>query len=255
MDGFTERNPSLSSRKPEATSIARVLALNRHKVTLPFSSALDKAATPANMKSRFLNTGTYPFNSDIFTEEDFLPSNVSGRPLLSAVLNPLSDAADAIAGPSGNSKQTKVTSEHIRPFPTAGARKFTRGRARYRCMITTETPEKTQLEIKKMSPSSVRRKILTSSSEEESISSSDEGSESDDEKAKEIQMGDYVLIKFPQKKGTLFNAGIRHTTLTVEDFVDYAVDLLLVAIKLNEYVQHVNSRNAIPDGPPPDDPL
>jgi hypothetical protein len=45
------------------------------------NQSLPNALTPKNMKYGFLVTGLWPFNTDIFTDEDFLPSAVADRPL------------------------------------------------------------------------------------------------------------------------------------------------------------------------------
>jgi hypothetical protein len=45
------------------------------------SQSLPNALTPKNMKSGFLVTGIWPFNRDIFTDENFLSSVVTDRPL------------------------------------------------------------------------------------------------------------------------------------------------------------------------------
>lgn len=42
---------------------------------------LPRAATPVNIMHGFKVTGIYPFNSEIFTAEEFHPSNVTDRPL------------------------------------------------------------------------------------------------------------------------------------------------------------------------------
>jgi hypothetical protein len=43
--------------------------------------SLPNALTPKNIKSEFLVTGIWPFNTDIFTEEDLSHSAVNDRPL------------------------------------------------------------------------------------------------------------------------------------------------------------------------------
>ncbi|KAF2897885.1 hypothetical protein ILUMI_08290 [Ignelater luminosus] len=43
--------------------------------------AFDKSATPSNIKSGFKKTGIFPFDRDIFTEDEFLTSEVTNRSL------------------------------------------------------------------------------------------------------------------------------------------------------------------------------
>ncbi|KAM3609301.1 uncharacterized protein V6R79_012743 [Siganus canaliculatus] len=43
-------------------------------------SALPLAATPSNIMSSFRVSGIYPFNPQVFTDEEFSPSNVTDRP-------------------------------------------------------------------------------------------------------------------------------------------------------------------------------
>jgi hypothetical protein len=45
------------------------------------SQSLPNALAPKNIKHGFLLTGIWPFNTEIFTDEDFLPSAVTDRPL------------------------------------------------------------------------------------------------------------------------------------------------------------------------------
>ena len=42
--------------------------------------AWEKAATPENIKAGFKATGIWPYNRDIFSEADFLPSSITDRP-------------------------------------------------------------------------------------------------------------------------------------------------------------------------------
>ena len=46
-----------------------------------------KATTPLNIKSGFRATGIEPFDENVFTEEDFLPSSVTDRPQVNPLVN------------------------------------------------------------------------------------------------------------------------------------------------------------------------
>jgi len=94
--------------------------------------------TPKNVEWVFLLTGIWPFNADVFTDKDFLPSAVSDSPLQdskqkSAVLevsssnwgvNTHSSTSGLNAGPSTSARNDHHLSPvDIRPFPQAGIRK------------------------------------------------------------------------------------------------------------------------------------
>lgn len=66
---FNDEAKSFMMRNPCKT--------NHH---LPDGSAWLKAATPSNIISGFKVTGIWPFNSNVFGDEEFLPSSVTDRP-------------------------------------------------------------------------------------------------------------------------------------------------------------------------------
>jgi len=144
--------------------------------------ALPKAATPANIQSGFAVSGIFPFNSTIFTDDEFMASAVTDRAFVPpvspvptdpasapttvpAVLTapvPLSTPAtvsDAIvtATPSrstlhaesnalGDHQYCHVTPELIRPFPVAEPRvQKPGGRKRGKSLVLTDTPVKNAL--------------------------------------------------------------------------------------------------------------
>lgn len=43
-------------------------------------SAYPRAMTPLNISAAFTKCGIFPFNKDVFTDEDFMPSSVTDRP-------------------------------------------------------------------------------------------------------------------------------------------------------------------------------
>ena len=45
------------------------------------STAWDRAATPVNIKSGFLSSGIFPLDRSIFSDQNFLCSAVTDRPL------------------------------------------------------------------------------------------------------------------------------------------------------------------------------
>lgn len=140
------------------------------------------AVTQKNIISGFQKTGIHPFNSQPFTEEEYLMSSVTDRPDPSPSIsypatiiqdnvseqgssssshNPELDPSELynpaiLSTPSkaANKQITEMTSsvksitpEDIRPFPKAGPRKESnRGRRKGRTRILTSTPEKAEAE-------------------------------------------------------------------------------------------------------------
>lgn len=45
------------------------------------TTAFQHSMTPINIASGFRKSGIFPFNRDIFTEDDFLSSSVTDRPI------------------------------------------------------------------------------------------------------------------------------------------------------------------------------
>lgn len=52
-----------------------------HEVGELLGQAFDKSMTPVNIKSGFRKTGIFPFDRNIFTDEHFMPSETTNRPL------------------------------------------------------------------------------------------------------------------------------------------------------------------------------
>lgn len=134
-----------------------------------------------NIIAGFKKTGIYPFNSEPFSEEDFLMSAVSDRPepeldqhldisqempcssktILQTVANSspstshLSEAVTSRETPPGQLivhdspplENVILSPQDIRPYPKAAPRKVSnRGRRKGRTIILTDTPEKEAIE-------------------------------------------------------------------------------------------------------------
>lgn len=132
------------------------------------AQAYPRAFNPMNIQKGFACTGIYPFNSNMFGEEDFLSSYVTDRPdpkattvdigstsIVPAVSVPNETIAARDARPSKESCSrqlwpetalTIVPPEELRPFPKAGARKRTSSRKRVQSRVLTDTPVKTAIE-------------------------------------------------------------------------------------------------------------
>lgn len=58
-----------------------MLQLTIYNIPSLVREALPMAITPKNITAGFASTGIWPFNKNIFTEDDFAPSSVTDRPL------------------------------------------------------------------------------------------------------------------------------------------------------------------------------
>ncbi|KAF2887902.1 hypothetical protein ILUMI_18271, partial [Ignelater luminosus] len=111
--------------------------------------AFPKSFTPLNISNGFKKTSIKPFNSDIFTEEDFLFAFVTDRP---------ASPHQSIASTSRNLDKelsssglplvvdAVVSPEEIRPYSKAPPRKGARNIKKKRSAILTDTPTKKALE-------------------------------------------------------------------------------------------------------------
>lgn len=133
---------------------------------IPFivKQALPMAATMSNIQSGFKVSGIWPYNPDIFTDEEFLPSYITDRPQETNNLNTITaDETNQnninelpIQSPSTSQVQTMhthqtydnyVSPEQIRPFPKAGVRTTNSKiqRRKRKSTILTDTPEKEKI--------------------------------------------------------------------------------------------------------------
>lgn len=118
--------------------------------------ALPLAATPVNIINSFKKTGIWPFNANIFSDDDFAPCFVTDQPRPSKM--PEHDSDDEIwddPGPSCSRNPQKplgvreesvaFAPEIVRPYPKAPPR-ITKNKRRIRkSAILTDTPERQAL--------------------------------------------------------------------------------------------------------------
>ncbi|KAK9681274.1 DDE superfamily endonuclease [Popillia japonica] len=138
--------------------------------------AHERAMTPANIISVFEKTGIYPFDRNVFSDDDFLISYVTDRdlPTKANVAMPMKHigtekrareeesrtgspkentltASVSQASSSGSNPKSNnlfISSEQYKGFPKARARKSKTSRAKGRSCIATDTPEKSFFEAK-----------------------------------------------------------------------------------------------------------
>ncbi|XP_031335996.1 uncharacterized protein LOC116165574 [Photinus pyralis] len=162
------------------------------------SLAWDRAANPVNIKSGFRCTGIWPYDRNVFSEDEFLSSSVTDRPTTSdtpqttpdisritsetSLITPVSLEATpstSQASPSHlhvtpETEETEfVSPEVVRPYPKAAPRKTNRrGPPKRKSIIATDTPEKEDLikrKTKTIPPKvkQAKRKVVETSSESE----------------------------------------------------------------------------------------
>lgn len=126
--------------------------------------AFDRAMKPETIKSGFKKSGIFPFDDQVFTEDDFLSSYVTDRPSASTErsekphvskdnlpknnVDKINVISDVLVKPgSSNQKSNFISPEVFKGFPKAEDRKKNNKKPkRGRSFIPTDTPEKEKLE-------------------------------------------------------------------------------------------------------------
>ncbi|GFO47093.1 pogo transposable element with krab domain [Plakobranchus ocellatus] len=218
-----------------------------HNVAEIVCKSYPQAFAPRNILSGFNVTGIWPFNPNNFTEEDFLCSYVTDHPLNVSTPAPSTTANDSeTLGTSSTaaniSPETKklptqgstvdegLISPHIiRPFPKAPPRKTKGGRKRGYSMIATSTPEKIRIQEKEDKQNNKGTKV---SKPKRSIAFSETKNDSDDDSdtiqyddtseyesrvdeenslldtdVEDLNIDDFVLVKFKTKKTRILYVG------------------------------------------------
>lgn len=171
------------------------------------TSAFQQSMTPINIISGFRKSGIFPFNRDVFTQDDFLPSSVTDRPTSDSRLDcsnqnivtgeqntlnhdviemPPSTSSLATNYAESSADKTKLapstkkiflSPQEFRGFPKAAPRKNTlQNRRRGKSFIPTDTPEKLELEAKNLEKRKVKAKLVKRKLvESESSDSNDDG--------------------------------------------------------------------------------
>lgn len=123
----------------------------------------------ANIVKGFLVTGIWPFNDNIFGEEEFLSSYVTDRPQEesepAAPIHSIChsrECEEMLAEPStsGENQHAVVSPHIIRPFPKAGPRKTAgKKRRKGKTRILTDTPIKDEIEEYKSAGSKAKNSV------------------------------------------------------------------------------------------------
>ena len=124
-----------------------------HNISQLIGLAYPLAFTPNNISAGFSVSGIYPFNPDVFSEEDFLSSYVTDRQLVEDDVPSVAAGAGVEAPeqnrptqhPASLSDQCIVAPEVISPFPKAAPRKHKGGRKNGKTLVLTDTPIKEQI--------------------------------------------------------------------------------------------------------------
>ncbi|KAF2905806.1 hypothetical protein ILUMI_00374 [Ignelater luminosus] len=126
------------------------------------ATALPQAVSPVSIMAKFRVAGIHPFNSNIFTEADFLSSYVTDRPnpvikntvsskLPIVEINETNLPLNTLAKQQKPKRSSVLTPEDICPFPKAGERKTTRVSRRKRTSaILTDFPVRNEIAASKI---------------------------------------------------------------------------------------------------------
>ncbi|KAB0803180.1 hypothetical protein PPYR_00150 [Photinus pyralis] len=113
--------------------------------------AYQRAFTPVNIVKGFSATGISPFNSQIFSEEDFCSSKVTDRPNSSNQTAKEQTPPPTIAVQQDNVLNDIInvvkSPEEIRPFPLAPPRKTISSRKPTKTKILTDTPNMNEIKL------------------------------------------------------------------------------------------------------------
>ena len=173
------------------------------------NKAFVKSYTLENITSSFRRTGIFPFNSEIFTEDEFLPSTVtdqvqnvySGETNIDASVLDTTEAAvqststPASSNPGCSLEAVPETSliESIAPLPKARPRKIRR-RKRVSSAIITRTPVKKRLFPQQSGDSSIdEEEIFADSESNASLFDGDSSLAPQTDKLVILKCGDFVI--------------------------------------------------------------
>lgn len=178
-------------------------------------TAWDRAATPENIKSGFRCTGIFPYDRNVFKEQDFLSSSVSDRPINENATAAKTDTTDTennlqildtdvhkedngqpststnIAGEEN--RKTFVKPEDLLPYPKAKPRVASRrGPPKRKSIVATDTPERDAIAAQKNKKVKIDQTKITKATRKVFEDSSDESEDDwqEDPSDDELQFSD-----------------------------------------------------------------
>ena len=132
-----------------------------HNIAELVGKAYPGAFTPRNITAGFKVSGIFPFDSNIFNDEEFAPSSVTDHEdpsdVCPAAPDDREDASDVRPGGSGGratvpagvgptASTSAVSIDTVSPLPKAPPRKTTGGRKKGKTQTLTDTPVKQAIE-------------------------------------------------------------------------------------------------------------
>ena len=181
--------------------------------------AFPRAMTPLSIQSGFRVSEIHAFDSDIFQDEEFLPSHITDRPMattMHANAAKTVEETEKIPSTSNVNISVNIIPESIRPFKKASPRKRRAGIKKGKTRILTDTPEKIQIAAqarKKRKTMQKKKRLVTANDSDSSDSCSShpmssgeedisDATTSDDEVYQDvtspdsIKKGDFALIRY-----------------------------------------------------------
>lgn len=192
--------------------------------------AYPRAMTPINISNSFRKTGIFPFDRHAFNEEDFMPSLVTDREMITENnVEPSENELENMPSTSAhNNTEQNILSQGFKSpavfkgYPKANPRKSDQNtkKRKGKTMIATDTPEKMELmkiKEKTVRGQKVKRRVLDSDSDDSSAegdvelqdSSGEENFINDEPEPEPVNFGnlhrhpiqdDYVLVEFITKQ-------------------------------------------------------
>ena len=209
--------------------------------------AFPRAFTPGNIVAGFKATGIWPFNREVFGDDEFLSAYVTDRPAPTNDQLQQQESEHDVRGdvvvaslpqsptPSTSTSATlqHVSPHEVRPFPKAQPRKNNLGRKKGQTLILTDTPVKKRIQgeilsrvsrqpnkgkclkmDKEMTAKHPKSTAVTAFESELESDSDDDLVEFEIPSRENLTDGTYVLVQYASKKRVTHFAGVTLGSLT-----------------------------------------